>query len=79
MVLMPLPASAVTVHTLDIVHSQGNYRVNFDVVLAAAPAHVYAMLSDYRQWPHLDDTITESRLLQTLADGKQRVQALRAP
>lgn len=76
MVLIPLSASAVTVHTLDIVHSQGNYRVNFDVVLAAAPADVYATLGDYRQWPHLDDTITESRLLHTLADGKQRVRVI---
>lgn len=74
--LMPLSASALTVHTLDIGHSEGRYRVNFDVVLAAAPAHVYAMLADYRQWPHLDDTITESRLLQTLADGKQRVHVI---
>lgn len=75
LLLMPLPASALTVHTLDIIHRQGGYRVNFDVVLAAAPAHVYAMLGDYRQWPHLDDTITESRLLQ-LADGKQRVRVI---
>jgi hypothetical protein len=74
--LMPLPASALTVHTLDIHHSKGRYRVDFDVVLAAAPADVYAMLADYRRWPQLDDTITESRLLQTFADGRQRVRVV---
>jgi len=74
--LGPLSASALTVQTLDIHQNEGRYRVNFDVVLDAAPAHVYAMLADYRQWPHLDDTMTESRLLQTLADGKQRVHVI---
>lgn len=74
--LIPLSASAVTVDTLDISHSKGRYRVNFDVVLDAAPADVYAMLADYRQWPHLDDTITESRLLLMLASGKQRVRVI---
>lgn len=74
--LVPLSASAFTVQMLDIHHDEGRYRVNFDVVLDAAPADVYAMLADYRQWPHLDDTMTESRLLQTLADGKQRVHVI---
>ena len=74
--LMPLPASAFTVHTLDIHHSEGRYRVDFDVILAAAPGDVYALLADYRRWPQLDDTITESRLLQTLADGRQRVRVV---
>jgi hypothetical protein len=74
--VIPLSVSAFTVHALNISHSEGRYRVNFDVVLAAAPTHVYAMLADYRKWPHLDDTITESRLLQTLADGTQRVRVI---
>lgn len=74
--LVSLPVSAVTVYTLDIHHGEGRYRVNFEVVLDAAPAHVYAMLADYRQWPHLDDTMTESRLVQTFADGKQRVRVI---
>ena len=74
--LTPFSASALTVRTLDINHSPGRYRVNFDVVLTAAPLDVYAMLADYHQWPRLDDTMTESRLLQTLADGRQRVHVI---
>lgn len=67
------PATAVTIGKVDITHKKRTYDVTFDVLVAADPVKARRLLTDYSQWPHLSDTITESRLLETLPDGRQRV------
>lgn len=71
--LVPVPALALDIHDLQITREGNRYRVHFDVVIPVAPARAQALLRDYRQWPNLSDTMTESRLLETFPDGRQRV------
>ena len=71
--LFPVPATALEIHDLVITRDADRYRVVFDVVIPVAPARAQTLLRDYRQWPNLSDTMTESRLLQTFPDGRQRV------
>lgn len=70
------PAMALDVRDLKITREDDRYRVHFDVVLPLPPARAQALLGDYRQWPNLSDTMTESRLLQTYPDGRQRVRVV---
>ncbi len=67
------PATATAIDHLEITHNEGSYAVSFDVRLTADPNDVWERLSDYRRWPQLSDTLEESRLLQTFADGRQRI------
>jgi hypothetical protein len=73
MLLTPAPASALTIRNLDVTQENGRYRVDFDVLVPVAATRVQALLGDYRQWPRLSNTLIDSRLLQTFADGRQRV------
>ena len=67
------PAAAVNILDLEITHSKRTYLVAFDVLLAAEPADIRELLSDYRQWRRLSDTLSESQLLRTFPDGRQRI------
>jgi hypothetical protein len=67
------PAAAVNIYELEITHSKRTYLVAFDVLLDAEPADIRALLSDYRQWRRLSDTLSESQLLRTFPDGHQRI------
>ncbi len=67
------PAVALEIRDLEITREGDRYRVNFDVLIPVPAARAQALLRDYRQWPHLSDTMKESRLLETLADGRQHV------
>ena len=74
--LMPFgltQSGAATIQTLEITHTQGNYHVTFDVLLATDSEKARALLSDYRQWQRLSDDLEEAMLLQRLPDGRQRV------
>lgn len=66
-------AFAQAVERLDVDHESGTYKVAFDVLISANADRARAVLPDYRQWKHLSPSITESRLIQTFADGRQRV------
>ena len=67
------PAAAVNILDLEITHSERTYFVTFDVLLDAELADIRELLSDYRQWPRLTDTLSESQLLRTFPDGRQRI------
>jgi hypothetical protein len=67
------PAAAVSILDLEIMHSKRTYLVAFDVLLDAEPADIRELLSDYRQWCRLSDTLIESQLLRTFPDGRQRL------
>jgi hypothetical protein len=67
------PAAAISISDLEITHSKRTYFVTFDVLLDAEPADIRELLSDYRQWRRLSDTLSESQLLRTFPDGRQRI------
>jgi hypothetical protein len=67
------PAVAVNISDLGITHSKRTYFVTFDVLLEVEPARTRELLSDYRQWRRLSDTLSESQLLRTFPDGRQRI------
>src|SRR5262245_1233588 len=71
--LWPADGVAHTLNWVDVVHADGTYTVAFEVTLPRAPAKVKAVLGDYSMWPRLSAHITESRLLETLPSGMQRV------
>ncbi|MDX1489219.1 MAG: hypothetical protein R3268_13500 [Acidiferrobacterales bacterium] len=73
---IPAPAMALDIRDLEITHEGDRYRVHFDVVVPVLSARAQALLGDYHQWPNLSDTMTESRLLQTYPDGRQRVRVV---
>ena len=73
---VPVPATALDIRVLEITREAGRYRVHFDVVIPVSPTGVQALLRDYRQWLKLSDTMTESRLLETFPDGRQRVRVV---
>ena len=74
--LLPAPVLALDIRNLQVTRDGASYHVNFDVLIPVAPAEVEALLRDYRQWPRLSDTLTESELLLTLPDGRQRVRVV---
>ncbi len=74
--LVPVSVKALEIRVLEITRNGDLYRVNFEVVIPVPPAGVQALLRDYRQWPKLSATMTESRLLETLPDGRQRVRVV---
>ncbi len=67
------PAAAVNIYELEITHSKRTYLVAFDVLIDAEPARTRELLSDYRQWRRLSDTLSEVQLLRTFPDGHQRI------
>jgi hypothetical protein len=69
------PAFAVSVDELEVTHEADTYRVHFDVRMEADAARVRALLSDYRHWPRISQTIKESRLVRDWPDGRKRVSA----
>jgi hypothetical protein len=66
-------ATAVVVEQVDIAHSNDTYTVFFDVVVNGPAERARGILTDYKQWPQLSKTIRDSRLVDTHADGRQRV------
>jgi hypothetical protein len=66
-------ASAMSVEAVDIARTGDAYSVTFEVVIAASAADVRRMLTDYREWPRLSDSITQSRLVDTDSTGVQRI------
>ncbi|MFQ5938247.1 MAG: hypothetical protein ACE5LB_17735 [Acidiferrobacterales bacterium] len=72
--LSPTPSlAAATIWHLEITHDNRTYLAAFDVLLAANAASSRELLSDYRQWRRLSDTLSESQLLRTFPDGRQRI------
>ena len=67
------PAAAVNISDLEITHSKRTYLVAFDALIDAEPARTRELLSDYRQWRRLSDTLSEVQLLRTFPDGRQRI------
>ena len=59
-------ASAMSVESVDIARIGDAYSVTFEVIIAANVADVRRMLTNYREWPRLSDSITESRLVDTV-------------
>jgi hypothetical protein len=66
-------AGGATIRVLEVVRNDDTYVVNFDVLVATTPARARAILSDYKNWPRLAENMSEPHLLQTFADGRQRV------
>jgi hypothetical protein len=66
-------AAAPSVERLEVQHEDGIYSVEFDVLIPVSVAGARAVLPDYRRWQNLSASITDSRLVDTLADGRQRV------
>ncbi|GMR03992.1 MAG: hypothetical protein BMS9Abin22_512 [Gammaproteobacteria bacterium] len=76
LILVPLlcaPVTAATILKVEVNHSKGRYTVMFDARLDADSAIIRQHLTDYDNLTRLSDTITESRILQTYPDGKQRI------
>ena len=67
------PVTAATILKIKVNHSKGRYTVTFDARLDADSTIVRQYLTDYANLTRLSDTITESRILQTYADGRRRV------
>ena len=67
------PAVAQSVERLDVEHDGGVFTVAFDVLITGRAGRARAVLPDYRQWQHLSTSITESRLIGSLPDGRQRI------
>ncbi len=67
------PAAAVNISDLEITHSKRTYLVAFDALIDAEPARTRELLSDYRQWRRLSDTLSEVQLMRTFPDGRQRI------
>ena len=67
------PTAAVNISDLEITHSKRTYLIAFDVLIDAEPARTRELLSDYRQWRRLSDTLSEVQLLRTFPDGRQRI------
>jgi hypothetical protein len=75
-VLCPVaPLLAYSVEALDVTHEGETYSVNFDVRIDADADRARDLLADYRQWPKISRTITETRLLRAFPDGRQRISA----
>jgi Polyketide cyclase / dehydrase and lipid transport len=66
-------AKAVTVEALDITHEGNSYSVAFAVAVAADPVEVSKTLADYALWPKLSNIIIESRRLDVLPSGIERI------
>lgn len=71
--LFPRASGAATVLQLEVSYSQRTIRVDFEVLLTADAQRALELLTDCRQWPRLSDTVTEGRVLETFADGRQRM------
>ncbi len=67
------PVTAATILKVKVDHAGGRYTVMFDARLDADSAIIRQHLTDYDNLSRLSDAITESRILQTYADGKQRI------
>ena len=63
----------MSVESVDIARDGDAYSVAFDVIVAANAADVRRMLIDYREWPRLSDSVTESRLVAAPSGGVQRI------
>jgi hypothetical protein len=73
----PLPAAEFL--ETEVTHTDGRYRLRFEVRLAAEPAQVRRRLTDYDHLDRLSRVIVASRRLPDGADGAARVhQAMRA-
>jgi hypothetical protein len=66
-------AGGATIRMLEVTRRDDTYVVNFDVLLATAPAVAQAILSDYKNWPRLAENMSKPTLVETFADGRQRI------
>lgn len=57
------PCIAYEIETLDVLHDDGRYTVNFSVQLAAPPEKVRALSTDFEHLAQLSDLVAESRVL----------------
>jgi len=69
------PALAFSVDELDVTHDGDTYSVLFNVRIDVDAAKARELLTDYRQWPRISQTIKESRLVRDWPDGRKRVSA----
>jgi hypothetical protein len=67
------PIFAADILKTNVDHEDGRYRVSFEVRIDADGAVVRRLLTDFARFNRLSEGIIESEVLQTYADGKQRV------
>ena len=69
-----IPASAAaTIERLEAHHDDGRYTVSFEVVLDAARAQVWRIMTDYEQLPRVSKIIVESRVVKQADANRHRV------
>jgi hypothetical protein len=79
LVLASSPLRSAEFVEADVTHAEGRYRLRFEVQLAAEPAKVRRLLTDYDHLDRLSSLIVKSRRLTDGPNGAARVhQALHA-
>lgn len=66
-------ATAFTVESMEIDHTGDTYAVAFEVTVAADSVKARNILTNYAKWPSLSDNIIESRLVDVLPSGTERI------
>lgn len=72
--LLGAPALAYTLNDATIQYSAGVYTVAFDMRLDADTTQVRTLMTDYDHLDRLSDIVTDSHVLDVLANGDKRIQ-----
>ncbi len=72
--LLGAPVLAYTLDDTTIQYNAGVYTVAFDMQLDADTAQVRALMTDYDHLDRLSDIVTNSRVLDVMANGDKRIQ-----
>jgi len=73
------PGYATTILKTEVTHDNDRYFVSFDVRINADNTVTRRYLTDFANFSRLSETIVESVVLRTYADGKQRVRIVLRP
>jgi hypothetical protein len=73
LLLVTAPCGAATILSTAVTENEGRYHVAFDVRIDADVGKVRAILTDLERSDELSDTVIEHKLIETRADGSQRV------
>ncbi|MFQ6022527.1 MAG: SRPBCC family protein [Acidiferrobacterales bacterium] len=71
--LAPTQVPAVEVRNVQVTQKQRGFIVSFNILLFMEPVWARKILTDYTQWPDLIDPLRETRVLDYLPDGGQRI------
>ncbi|MBI5612395.1 MAG: SRPBCC family protein [Gammaproteobacteria bacterium] len=74
--MLPVTAQALTLVKSDIEYAQNHYLVEFEVVIDAPFEAVRARMTDYAHLDQLSPLVTQSRVLETFADNRQRLELI---